>query len=281
MRLIANAVGDCSIGDSAKLTYLLQFCTGKARSVIEFTSLMEPSMGYRTARQVLKKRFGNEYEICHSVINKIKNQKPVREHDRRSLRDFSDDLNICLEILRSTGKFGELSQSDLLSIISKCPDFMQNRWRKEVREIKRRYSREPDISDLVFFVNNAAEEADDPVFGVQNRFPYRQTHTTESQSVESEQCHDDPNAFSVQSENVRVCPLCTQNHMLYVCDKFKAMTVFDRIKVCREKRLCDNCLNPGHFALSCRRPLTCTYPDCGKKHSRLLHIIRSDTHNIF
>ena len=51
----------------------------------------------------------------------------------------------------------------------------------------------------------------------------------------------------------------------------KKMTPNERYKFVHEKRLCNNCLLPGHYAAKCYRETTCSVPGCGKKHTKFLH----------
>ena len=47
-----------------KLSFLLQYCTGAARDAIKSSITMDTKLGYRTARALLKDRFGHPYKIA-------------------------------------------------------------------------------------------------------------------------------------------------------------------------------------------------------------------------
>ncbi|XP_055522997.1 uncharacterized protein LOC129717176 [Wyeomyia smithii] len=65
------------------------------------------------------------------------------------------------------------------------------------------------------------------------------------------------------------CVFCGDSyHLVFRCDKFRAMSVPQRVKDVNEKRLCRNCLTPGHFAEGCSRG---SYNRCGRRHHTLLH----------
>lgn len=67
-----------------------------------------------------------------------------------------------------------------------------------------------------------------------------------------------------------VVPGCDATHPVYVCETFKRLTLPERVTIVRQARLCQCCLNPGHFAQDCQRG-TCTLcPENPKKyHIRL------------
>jgi len=63
-----NSVERVCEDDISRLTRLLQYCTGKAKRVIQCCSIMEPSEGYAKAQQLLKERFGNNYVIAEAWL---------------------------------------------------------------------------------------------------------------------------------------------------------------------------------------------------------------------
>lgn len=291
IRSFENTVGQSHIDDNSKLTRLLQYCTGSARKVIQCTAVMHTDEGYKKARQLLKERFGNEYEICNAWVQKIRKTKIIRDHDRHALREFSDDLIVCNEILQALNKVEEMNQSILVSIITKVPVYLQNRWKREARIIKSKFQRSPNFADMVRFIQEAAEEANDPVFGsitdkFQRSSDYKQTNSSrglssfgvQGETDESNECisnvceKDDISNVDVNALSLRLCPLCNLEHSLFKCEKFRQMSVAERLRFTREKRLCDNCLLPGHIAFICKRENRCTVPGCSKKHTAFLHI---------
>ncbi len=71
MQSFDHMVGNTSVSHAAKLNRLLQCCTGKAFKVIECCAMMDPVTGYAKARSLLKQRFGNDFRISESWIQKI------------------------------------------------------------------------------------------------------------------------------------------------------------------------------------------------------------------
>ena len=55
------------------------------------------------------------------------------------------------------------------------------------------------------------------------------------------------------------------------------MKVEDRFQFAKENKLCFNCLSSGHVSSRCKSSWTCNVPNCGKRHSKLLHSSRPVT----
>ena len=219
MGAFENAVEKNAIDSASKLLRLLQYCTGKANPVIQCCLTMEPDEGYAKAQQLLKQRFGSSYVIAEAWIKKVTQGSSMRPNDREGLQDFSDYLQNCRASLQTTGHVQELnSQSTLVKIIARLPAYLQNRWKKQAMQIRRQHDRSPNINDIARFVQDAAEEANDPVYGVmseppksaeKNRSGKRQGKGS-SYSVsafDSQQPHVIPASEKAQPSR-RVCPKC-------------------------------------------------------------------------
>ena len=89
--------------------------------------------------------------------------------------------------------------------------------------------------------------------------------------------HTDPpkgNADPVPMKSKVTCPLCKGSHWLSRCEVFRGNSVDERITFVRSKGLCDNCLMPGHMAMSCPKESYCQIVGCKiahRKHSTFLH----------
>jgi hypothetical protein len=59
-----------------------------------------------------------------------------------------------------------------------------------------------------------------------------------------------------KGDPVSTCPLCGLSHFILKCSKY-AMSVRDRAGFVRSKRLCFNCLKPGHRAPRCQQKGMC------------------------
>ena len=308
IRAFENTVDKDTISESAKLARLLQYCTGAARKLIQCCSIKEPNEGYALARKLLKNRFGNEYDISEAWISKIINRPDI--HNNKALLDFSDDLRNCRETLKTMGELSELNNiKSLYQIIEKLPIDLRRGWLKRVHHLKTSEERLPTIDDVLQFVSNAAERANDPVFGkLVNRGQNDKARIDKSMDIHSKRnqrvnfnTHVHPTSIGQPSPSTKgalqqnqspmsapaggittgtsrtlsPCFYCSQRHGLFGCDSWKALRVTDRLKFVQSKGLCVNCLQSGHRARDCPRNAVCTVPACGLKHTKFLHLPRS------
>ena len=290
MRSFEHSVENHCTDPNAKLLRLLQYCTGKAKRVIQCCSAIDPEVGYPKAKNLLKERFGNDYVIAEAWMEKVTEGTGLKPSDSEALQDFSDELINCYETLQAMDKLVEIdSQRCLVKIVRKLPVYLQNQWRKRAHDISK-FAGRAHIRDLVEFVKDSAEVANDPIFGniVDNskdqgsKVPFKKplqkplNATGYSTKARSDTVPSDPGD---QQPFKSKCPMCTNEHTLFGCDQFKAMSPEDRLYFVREKRLCHNCLIPGHYAYKCYKQSSCNVPGCGRKHTRFLHQVDMPRYN--
>ncbi|KAH9642047.1 hypothetical protein HF086_008734 [Spodoptera exigua] len=74
--------------------------------------------------------------------------------------------------------------------------------------------------------------------------------------------------------NKNECLVCKEIHPLYLCDKFKGMTVDERLGEITKFNLCKNCFRSGHNAYQCKLKAMCR--TCKKKHNTLVHVTQTE-----
>ena len=74
------------------------------------------------------------------------------------------------------------------------------------------------------------------------------------------------------------CINCSEGHKLHQCDKFKIMSYEDKQKFIKIKKLCFNCLRPGHNSKACKSKSRCQ--KCKKLHHTLLHTPGEQTEHV-
>ena len=286
IRTFENSVEKDTVDSNSRLSRLLQYTSGKALKVIQSCAIMHPDERYRRAKELLQERFGNPYTITETWIGHVTNGQAIKPHERQKLQDFADELRSCTETLKAMGNSAEINaQSSLVKIISRLPIFLQNKWKQEVRHIRKNYHRNPSIEDVTSFVLEGAEVANDPVYGgitdVQRTSFRSPNQSFVRRSTNYNVLVQQPIRDSVTSNSYRdtpavyACLKCGGSHSLFGCDAFKAMRLNDRVTFALEKRLCFNCLRPGHVSSRCGLRRVCSVPGCNMKHTKFLHQIVS------
>jgi len=126
---------------------------------------MNPDEGYPRARALLKQRFGNDFLIAETWMKKVTSGKPIGPQDKERLQDLADDLQSCIETLTAMKHESELrNQTTLFKIAEQLPIYLQARVKRELCK-RRDEGYIPDINLLSRLIREAANEANDPVYG--------------------------------------------------------------------------------------------------------------------
>ncbi|KAF6023166.1 hypothetical protein EB796_018528 [Bugula neritina] len=152
------------IGDDGKMHVLKQHVDGPAREAISGLCSLHTLAAYQKARIILKERFGSEFTVANEFRKKINAWPKMKPHEHKQIQSFSDFLTHCeiaatdikeLEILNDCEKN--------LELMSKLPDNMINRWKREVTTHRKNHRSYPSFSQFVKFVQTEAEILNDPI----------------------------------------------------------------------------------------------------------------------
>ena len=262
---------------SARLYYLVQYTSGHIQELMKSCLSMNPTEGYDEATQLLKERYGQNYQIASAHVNRLIDGPVIKPEDNVELQKFSIQLTSCVNTLNKIGCIGKLDNSEnLRRIINRLPTAMRYKWRDRVDQIVEQEGRDITIDDVNKFVTSRARAASHPVFGKVDR--------EKKEKIDPDQKRSRPsgiraNGFAThgKEENQegdvkqRKCPSCKLNHWLSRCEKFRKQSMEERQRLVNDEKLCKNCLLPGHYVRSCTRQSFCKVPECTGKHSTFLH----------
>jgi hypothetical protein len=226
-----------TVDNSSRLARLIQYCTGRAKQVIMCCTVMQPDEGYIKAKTLLRQRFGDSYVIADAWMNKITSGPAIKSSDNDALQCLADDLCNCFETLKAMKGLCEVnSQKTLARVVERLPSYLQFRWRREAREIRKKRKDEegdPSLEDLMLLVSDAAAEANDPVFKLSSNSSNesrRATHTSTNRqagavfsttSAKVVQPGDNSRAQREDPSWFRPCVFCNESHSPFSCHLFK------------------------------------------------------------
>ena len=244
------------VDDGARLARLVQLCKGEAGRAIKCCNLMDPVQGYSRARQLLKQRFGDKHTITELWMKRL-NEGGARVN----LQEYSDELLDCYESMKALGALAEMdAQRNLLSLITRLPMHLQNKWQDHVFDLKTKEDRRPTLRDVLTFVQRAAAVVSDPVYG--------------SASMKSKRAEKFTTKVAYTATADVQCPVCNDgDHRVSQCEKFLAMGPSDRLDTALRHQVCFMCLTPGHVTRECTNPVKCHVRGCGQRHAAVLHDI--------
>ena len=290
-RAFDTAVGQTSVGAQAKLTRLVQCCEGRALKAISACNLMSPEEGYFRALQILYERFGNCLHVKDAWSKQITEGPSLKANDRRGLRDLADDVRNCFETLRAMKQLGGDTHEKAIQVVKRLPFYLQNQYRKEAMSYTSKHSKYPGIDFLANFLDQAAMQANDPLFSALNEKDDKSQErgkTVSNKTSFGTQVVTEDNKFAQGDKkfgkshdgNVAqvMCSLCQKSHFLDQCPVFKGYSAVTRLAHVREHRICFNCLRTSeHRVQSCKKPHGCV-DKCRLWHHVLLHEALDTTH---
>ena len=152
MALFAEVVETKIEKPRGRLTRLIKFTTGEARELIKHCIQLPHSRGYQHARALLERTYGNPHKILSSYQKEIKAWSPSKFGDAKSFRKFYNLLLKC-ESVSESQDWNALDTPEMLCmLISKLSGGLMDRWNRTEQAIRRKQGREPDLQDLIQFV---------------------------------------------------------------------------------------------------------------------------------
>ena len=113
----------------SKLSYLIQFCQGKARSCIEDCVLLGAENGYKTATQLLYDYYGRSYVVAQAYVKYIVYGPSIQGNDREVLVELSKDLVKVALTLSDSGYMSEMNSSvNLRKIVRRLLNHLRAKW---------------------------------------------------------------------------------------------------------------------------------------------------------
>ena len=270
---------ESAVPDNRRLLYLLQYCEGKAKELIEHCALLEPSEGYEKAKEILYENYGRRSVIARAYIKKLVKGPVIRSDGSNALIKLAQELEECNTTLRFMKYYSDVNNFDnIAKIVGRLSFSMQSRWLRFAASLEKQ-DREPSFEDLVGFVKNESEIAKSSYSGVLFKtgkkpgikISTHATNVTEAKGKLDSRWNNPRSSMPTRKQMEVKCGLCSSNHFLWSCPKFRTMNQESKYKYIRDQRLCFNCLKGGHVQRDCQSQRKCAVSGCGRKHHFLLH----------
>ena len=115
--------------DRLRLSYLIQYCNGEAKSSIEDCVLLEPSDSYKRARSILYSRYGRPHVVARSYIDKLVNGPQLKASDIDGLSTLALEMQKCEITLSQLGFSSDVNNSENLKrIVKRLPMHLRTKW---------------------------------------------------------------------------------------------------------------------------------------------------------
>ena len=277
-----------TIDDTTKLTYLIQYCEGQARSLIENCIMMEPTAGLREAKRLLKQEYGRPHDIARSFIDSLTKGPSIATNDHEGLINLAHEMQKCHLTLTQLRYVSDLnSTTTLYAIMSRLPDYLQQKWIEKAAALNK-IDKEPDFNNFLQFIQDRSALLKTSFAKESARLKAEKKSLPSNKSNSSDEKKKTPaktlatsapmatsnvsqqqNTSSTPEQRKPKCFICDNEHYVNQCEKFKAMSIEERINAVTEKRLCFKCLKIGHSSRFCRNRFGCK--ECRRNHHTMLH----------
>ena len=142
--------------DDEKLSYLIQYCKGAAKDVIENCLMLPTEEGYKEAKEILCKNFGQQHIIVRAFIDKVVQGPQIRAWESEKLSQLARDMKSCALNSDHMHYKADINSMDTLKkIVMRLPPHLQAKWAKESNKLIEA-EKEPEFSHLADFVERRA-----------------------------------------------------------------------------------------------------------------------------
>ena len=229
---------------TGRLIRLLKYTSGEAKELINHCIQLLSNEGFKYAKYLLGKVYGNLHKILATYRKEIKQWPQIKFGDARAFLKFHTFLLKCRN-MSFNQRWNALDSPDILCmLISKLPRGIMERWNRKVLNIRRCQEREPTLNDMTDFIEEETILMNDPLFSHEALAHY---HTKLEHPVRQKWMKnytikaEDENKKDVRGsseDNSSKCKMCNGRHDLDECKAFNDMTVEERSKFLSKQKLC-------------------------------------------
>lgn len=107
------------------------------REMITSSSLLDESEGYKSARDILHQRYGQQHLYLHEVITSLADGPGIRSRDGMAMRRLADEYFGVMQTVKSAGQVGILSHSYVTArIVARLPSAVLERYHTHSADIQ-------------------------------------------------------------------------------------------------------------------------------------------------
>ncbi|XP_055856663.1 uncharacterized protein LOC129919682 [Episyrphus balteatus] len=258
-----------TLSGAQKLQYLRCSLADSARALQIINGLPITNNNYQEAWSLLKKRYDVQRVLIDAHFRALFSLKKLNNESSSALRHLVDTIQEHFQSLKALGRPVTNWDDWLVHLtVSKLDAETHRQWELSFTE-----DTVPKFDDLVTFLEKRCRSLD-AIDSYQKPAAFKATpqrgkpnkpfSSLLASSAAQEQNQNTPAKSSADS-----CSVCSSNHKIFACDKFRAFDVKKRIGFVKDNKLCTNCLGSGHLDEKCRSANTCR--TCRIRHHSLLH----------
>lgn len=166
IRAFEHGIEDKTENCKDRLYFLEQFTMEQPRELVRSCQHMEPSRGYKEAKRLLKKHYGDDFKIATAHIDKALSWPSIKADNAEALQAYSVFLTGCSKTMDSIEYMEEMDNpTTMRTILSKLPYKLKEKWRGLAYDLQEKNGRRARFTDLVDFIDHQARIISHPLFG--------------------------------------------------------------------------------------------------------------------
>lgn len=247
---------DADLTPIQKHQYLIGTLKGEALKVIQGFEIGEDN--YIQAWNLLKDTYDNQVMIIETHLDELINFPNItRENKAESLRQLIWHIQTHLKSLKALSQPVEHWDTLIIHLAKKKLDFAEQRdWQDTIKVCTM-----PKLEAFIKFLTERSH-----MLRMLSQGKAKPVVMKQPQEKKYEK-------RVVLASTQQNCKLCDKDHLIFRCEELLKHPPEERRKLIIDKKLCANCLQPGHFARTCKGS-NCR--KCGGRHNALLHRGRVD-----
>lgn len=240
-----------NVPSDQKFYYLKSYLSSEPLKLIQHLSATIEN--YNTAWKILESQYDNKRAILNAHLKSLFTTPVISNDTSTSILQVITIINESMAAIKNLGVDTSSWDSIIIYLISSKMEFETRRcWEEHINGIKHLLG----LDELLKFL--------------EIRHTILETIKTDRKFVLTKKSQSSSKTMFNQRTDTTppTCPICSLTHRAYKCATFAQLAVTDRIKLVKEKKLCDKCLNP-HKSETCKPKYRCRY--CDGPHSSMLY----------
>lgn len=233
------------VTDAYKLSYLEKSLVGQAKERIRGWNVYQGS--YQDAWDRFYNHYNKKFPIKRAYLDRLFELKPVRsESVQKDLQDLANIVHETIRQLRGLEEPVDQWDTIIVHMVNKLLDEATARaWELQ------RDSDMPTIKGMLEFLDKRAEALRN-VKGSRDHST-SSSHRGSTQSIKEKPMDSQQKFGTVNRPKFLPCQFCDRGsqHASYFCPDYLGLSLNGRKDLVMRRRLCMNCLRPGHGKNSC------------------------------
>ncbi|XP_055605529.1 uncharacterized protein LOC129753709 [Uranotaenia lowii] len=264
----------CGIQPDENLARLQRSLIGNAREKV--LSILTVPSAVPEIMATLRAECGRPDQLINSLISRIRNTSPPSINKFDSLVTFGREVRNLITYIEAANLQSHLNNPSLVTeLAAKLPSDLLLQWGMHIQ-----LTQQATLKEFCNFVSairaaacNVSVPSKQSVDGSIKKDKRKDKGTFVNVHQEADRVYE--KAFTKSSTNntaAKPCLGCSSRaHKIRDCQKFRSLTVMERLKLVEEKGMCRRCLAP-HGKWPCRTKQPCGLEGCSEAHHKLLHV---------